>query len=252
MALNPTETFRSATPVTRSIAADPKDVRVGTLKDAEINGVKDLPVLTPLAFRTSASAWVVWTPGTAPEYKFGPDETNGAPTGGTFTFSINGQVTGAIAYNATVPVFQAAIDAAVGAGNVIVSVDVDGPTIDLANLILTFVGKYLGLSMTLVVDDALLTGGTGGNGTFVMVGADGAETQDVIAGFLWEPATTNATQEVLCQVMLQGKLAFSHIPESMYDAGNTVLLYDKNALIEACKNGPRTKGLIVQGVPAVR
>lgn len=87
----------------------------------------------------------------------------GSPTGGTFTLTVGGQTTAAIAYNATTTAVQAALAAlsTVGSGNVLVTgtllTDTNG--FDVA-----WVGS-LGSSTLAITTAATLTGGTSPNST---------------------------------------------------------------------------------------
>jgi hypothetical protein len=81
----------------------------------------------------------------------------GTPTGGTFTLSFGGQVTGALAYNAAAATIQTALEglSTIGTGNVLVTGSAGGPWT------VTFIGALAGQDLALMVaDGALLTGGT--------------------------------------------------------------------------------------------
>lgn len=80
---------------------------------------------------------------------------NGAPTGGTYTLSFNGQTTSALAFNAVAADIQAALVAlsTIGAGNV--TVTGSGP------FVVTFAGALApGYQPDITADGSLLTGGT--------------------------------------------------------------------------------------------
>jgi hypothetical protein len=81
----------------------------------------------------------------------------GAPTGGTFTLTFDGQTTAAIAYNAAATAVQSALVALsnIGTGNVTVTGAAGGP------YTVTFVGIYAGVNVPLMTGSATaLVGGT--------------------------------------------------------------------------------------------
>jgi len=95
----------------------------------------------------------------------------GAPTGGTFTLTWNGQTTAAIAYNATAAVVQTALAALsnIGAGNVTVTGNAGGPyTVD-------FVGTLANTDVAQMTATASLTGGTTPGVTIATTTAGGAD-----------------------------------------------------------------------------
>lgn len=84
---------------------------------------------------------------------------SGTPTGGTFTLAYEGKVTGAIAYNASSAVVQAALAAlsTIPAG----AVSCSGGALPGTAVVITFQKQLAGQDPgTLVADGSLLTGGT--------------------------------------------------------------------------------------------
>lgn len=81
----------------------------------------------------------------------------GAPTGGTFTLTVGGDETAAIAYNASADAVAAALAAlaSVGSGNVQVTGTSLADGYEVA-----WIGAKQGEAMTITADDAGLTGGT--------------------------------------------------------------------------------------------
>lgn len=81
----------------------------------------------------------------------------GNPTGGTFTLTLQGQITAAIAFNATAGNVRAALEAlaGVGVGNVVVT---GGPAPGSAFTV-TFFGTLAGQPMPVLTATAVLTGG---------------------------------------------------------------------------------------------
>lgn len=83
----------------------------------------------------------------------------GTPTGGTFTLSFNGATTTAIAYNASAATIDTAMEAlsTIGTGDIAVT----GGALPGTPVVFTFTGALSGMDVpTIIVDDALLTGGT--------------------------------------------------------------------------------------------
>jgi hypothetical protein len=81
---------------------------------------------------------------------------SGAPTGGTFTLTFNGQTTSALAYNATGATVQTAflLLSSVGAGNATVTGSAGGP------YVITFTGALAGQDVSAVAASGAFTGGT--------------------------------------------------------------------------------------------
>jgi hypothetical protein len=102
----------------------------------------------------------------------------GAPTGGTFTFTFNGQTTGALAYNITAAALKTAIEAlsSVGAGNTVVT----GGPLNTAPITIEFVGTLAGANQpAITVNTAGFTGGTSPGITVTNV-RDGAAAQTAV------------------------------------------------------------------------
>lgn len=80
----------------------------------------------------------------------------GSPTGGTFTLTLDGETTAAIAYNATAATVQTALEALsnVTPGDVTVSGSAGGP------YTVTFGGKFTALNVPALTAAASFTGGT--------------------------------------------------------------------------------------------
>lgn len=81
----------------------------------------------------------------------------GSPTGGTFTLALDGTATDAIAYDATAGVIQAALEAKLGTGNVLVT----GGPINSQAVVVQFAGSLGDAGRSLMVaNSAGLTGGS--------------------------------------------------------------------------------------------
>lgn len=109
----------------------------------------------------------------------------GAPTGGTFTLTLNGETTAAIAFNATADTVRAALQAlpSISAGDVAVTGVAGGP------YTVTFGGTMAGANVAaMTASGAGLTGGTTPGVTIATVTAGGSTATDgleVPRGFLW-------------------------------------------------------------------
>lgn len=81
----------------------------------------------------------------------------GSPTGGTFTLALDGTATDPIAYNATAATIQTALEAKLGAGNVLVT----GGPINSQAVVVQFSGPFSDAGQSLlVVDKTALIGGS--------------------------------------------------------------------------------------------
>jgi hypothetical protein len=112
---------------------------------------------------------------------------SGTVSGGTYTLTLNGQTTGAIAWNASAATVQAALEALsnVVPGDVLVG----GGAFPGAPLTFTWYGNYIGDAPTLSVGTGSLTGSTPGaaitTGTPGVAGAaDGRQTATNLVGLL--------------------------------------------------------------------
>jgi hypothetical protein len=108
----------------------------------------------------------------------------GGPSGGTFTLTLSGETTAAIAYNATAAAVQSALEAlpSVQAGDVTVTGSAGGP------YTLTFGGNYAGANVPAVTATPSLTGGSTPGVTMATPtpgGGTATDGLDVPRGFLW-------------------------------------------------------------------
>lgn len=109
----------------------------------------------------------------------------GGPTGGTFTLTLNGETTAAIAYNATADAVRAALEAlpSISAGDLTVTGSAGGP------YTVTFAGTYAGQNVAaLTASGASLTGGSTPGVTIATPtpgGGTATDGLDVPRGFLW-------------------------------------------------------------------
>lgn len=108
-----------------------------------------------------AAAWpyAAGVPGASGTNEVQTVTITGAPTGGTFTLTFDGQTTAAIAYDATAAAVQSALEAltSVGTGNVLCA----GGPLPGAGVTVTFQDGLGGTNVALMTaDDTGLTGGT--------------------------------------------------------------------------------------------
>ena len=80
----------------------------------------------------------------------------GSPTGGTFTLALDGTATDPIDYNATAGAIQAALEAKLGAGNVLAT----GGPINSQAVVVQFAGSLGDAGRSLMVATSSLTGGS--------------------------------------------------------------------------------------------
>jgi hypothetical protein len=164
---------------------------------------------------------------------YGTDEVDvvtitGAPTGGTFTVSVQlgtgtNRTSAAIPFNATPDQVQAAVNALVNvAGDAIVRGDAGGPY--LINLSGPTVGAAV---ITVAASGASLTGGTTPAATARQVTAAAAGTPGQYG--LYGAAHTDGTQwpthivRYACQVDASGNVSFVDTPGALGDQGVTEL-----------------------------
>jgi hypothetical protein len=108
----------------------------------------------------------------------------GAPTGGTFTLTLNAETTAAIAYNATADTVRAALEGlpSLASGDVVVTGAAGGP------YTVTFAGTKAGQNVAAMTATASLTGGSTPGVTIATVtagGSTGTNGLDVPRGFLF-------------------------------------------------------------------
>lgn len=119
----------------------------------------------------------------------------GAPTGGTFTLTLDGETTAAIAYNASAATVQAAIEALSNVDSV--TVTGSGP------YVVTFGGNANVPQMTAT---ASLTGGTSPNVTVATTTGGGGKDSGVLAGFIAYPIALAQDSGALSTVVITAYL----------------------------------------------
>ena len=198
-----------------------------------------LGALYPVAFNASTGFFVPWTSGTSQVSTITADGT--PATAGTFIVAVNGDPTTGIAFNATAATIQTALLAlpSLSAGDV-TAVATTGANLGEANAVvtLTFGGSLAGEEVTITITPTL----TGNDHVLAEVTAGvGSHGSAIITGFVWpDPIKLHATNEVLGNIMLGGKVHFDDI---VVPAGET-----SATLAVACRKSLRDKGIIVQGL----
>ncbi|WP_098007858.1 hypothetical protein [Streptomyces sp. sk226] len=137
----------------------------------------------------------------------------GGPTGGTFTITWSGQTTAAIAYNATAPQVQTALEALsnIAPGDVTVTGTAGGPWT------LTWGGTQLGENVAAPTTTEAFTGGTTPDITIATTTAGGtaatANGTDVFAGFLFtEVSFYPGSTKVAAPLMVHGQIDVAKLP----------------------------------------
>ncbi|MEU9703117.1 hypothetical protein [Streptomyces sp. NPDC047981] len=155
----------------------------------------------------------------------------GAPTGGTFTITWNGQTTAALAYNATAAQVQAALEALsnIAPGDVVVTGAAGGPWT------LTWGGAQLGENVAAPTTTESFTGGTSPDITIATTtGGDTATASDgsqIFAGFLFTevsfyPGSTKAGAPLMVHGQIDpSKLPVAFDPTDMPAGSNTQFVY---------------------------
>jgi len=110
-------------------------------------------------------------------------DRTGTISGGSFTLTMDGQTTGAIAYDANAATIEAALEALtnIGSGNVTVT----GGPVSSTDVVLTYSGELAGTNVPLISITSSLTGG----GTCVVV-ATTAGVPSYVSGGLYDEWTT--------------------------------------------------------------
>lgn len=139
---------------------------------------------------------------------------SGAPTGGTFTLTFNGETTAAIAYNASAAAVQAALEALglIDPGDV--AVTGSGP------YAVTFKGKYAGVNVTQITGTASFTGGTSPAIATATTTAGGTApgSDAVLDGFLLAPQklqnqfTTLISTALEVPILKHGLISVKNLP----------------------------------------
>lgn len=238
MALSPNE-------LTKTTQSFPSGLRVEIehLKVAKFApGSGTLVRLTPLYFNTSTNSMGVWSATDGTE-QISTITINA--TGGTFTATVNGQATAAVAYNATAATLQTAIDNLdnVLPGDFVVT---GGPGATAAFSITTSItGRQHATAFTLTTGAGSLTGGAGTAVVATPTAAIAAVGKSQLKALVWPDAIVlDASLEVQGIVLIEGKVDYRDIP---LPAGEL----DAN-MAAAFRTQARNLGIHMQGLTQVR
>jgi hypothetical protein len=244
MAIVPEDLFGSEVSQPSSPRAYPREDGIirGTL--AMFGAAADLPNLTPLFFDDSNDEYNVWAGQTN---EVNTITANATPaTAGTFTITVEGQTTAAIAFDADATAIQAALEllSTVDAGDV-TAVQTTGTDLGDASAVvtLTWGGQYAGQDVTITANFAGLTGNAHVLATSQAGGVDLADGSDIDA-FLWSPEgdhSVSTTGQQIVNVFVRGLLHRDDIPvpsnESQADLDEALL-----------GSSLREKGIDIQGL----
>lgn len=150
----------------------------------------------------------------------------GTPTGGTFTLTLDGETTAAIAYNATAATVKAALEALsnVTAGDVTVTGSAGGP------YTIAFGGRFTGQNIpTMTASGASLTGGSSPGVTIATQTAGGSSAADgteALAGFLMndvQAPKTDTTIDPVGAMFVHGGVVEANLPIAIDAAGKAAV-----------------------------
>lgn len=245
MTLQPKELFGAATTQRPNLRAYPHadGIRPGTL--VALVADADVANLTPLSKQDSTGFWAIWGAATDAVQTITSDGT--PATAGDFTLTLDGETTADIAFDATGPEVQTALE---GLSNVAVGdvtgVQTSGTDLGDASAVvtLTWQGAYEGVPVTIVAD---YTGMTGNDhvvaSTATGAGADTAR----LDGFLWAPDEPHAG-------LLAGETHIQVFRAGLVDARDVVLPAGESQGdldTELTSQALRTKNIEIQGIAGV-
>lgn len=145
----------------------------------------------------------------------------GSPTGGTFTLTLDGETTAAIAFNATASAVRTALEGLsnVSPGDVTVTGSAGGP------YLVTFAGRYVDIDVPQMTATGSFTGGTSPAVSVTTTTAGGSTASDgteTLAGFLLTAVRVNTadlTIDPQGALLIHGVVVASKLPVSVDTAG---------------------------------
>lgn len=219
MALQPVEQYATNTQ-TRALRADAKRIRAHSFAA----GSGTLAKLQPVSRNDSTGFWAAWG-GVVSQVE--SITKAGTVSGGTYTITIDGQTTAAIAYNAANATILAALNALpnISSGDVVLTGG-GAAGVSTGALTLTFGGDFAGRAFLITTDSTSLTGGGTYDAGIVTAGVETAGTGIAkIEGFIWPDALLLAAGgEVIGQVLIEGTVHRDDVPlnglsQAVVDAG---------------------------------
>lgn len=208
------------------------------------SGSGTLAKLTPVTKNTSTGFYQAWA---TPVSQVETITKAGTVTSGTFTVTIDGQASAAIAWNASNAVILAALEAMpnIQPGDVVLTGGgVAG--VSTGALTLTFAGSKTGRSMVISTGSGSLGGGGTYDAAIVTAGVETVGTGlDKITGFVWPDAVVlSGSGEVIGNVALAGIIHRDDVPlvSPVIQAGLDAALKD---------NDLRKLGFEIQGLAGV-
>lgn len=214
----------------------PKNIQAKTFAA----GSGTIPICTPVAFNTSTLKWTVWAKSAAVN-EVSTLTATGTVSGGNYTLTVNGETTANIAHNASNATILAELEklGGINPGDVVVG----GGALPGTPVTLTWGGQWAGKAITVAVNSSVTGGGT----LTLAETTAGASANgiDQIRGFVWpDPIVLSGTGEVIGQVLLAGNIHFDDIAKPSAESVSD--------LKDACRVGPRTLGLFIEGLDQVR
>lgn len=244
MAIIPDSLASAATSQRPTLRAYPREDGIirGTL--GQFLAAAELEHLTPLYFKDADDEYEVWV---GQSNEVNTITSNATPaTAGTFTLTVDGVVSGAIAFDATPAAVQAALEAMsnIAPGDVVAS----GAAGDLGDasyvVTLTWGGAFAGQDVVISIQTGGLTGNAHALATTTAGGSDAADGSKIDA-FLWSPDAPHAvsiTGQQIVNVFVRGLIHRDDIP---VPSGESQADLDQALLASSL----REKGIDVQGLP---
>lgn len=241
--------YGSTVTTTAQPRVEPESLQPKTF--AAVSGGPTLAVCTPVAYDITVDKWKVWS-GVARVVETASIAVDA--TGGTFTITIEGLATAAVAFNATAAAVKTAIllnrpgvepdDFEVTGG--------PGAAGGATPYVITWSGaKYANQDAPIVTTGAgSLTGGAGTAAVTTVAQVDGNGV-DVIRGFVWpDPIVLDATNDVQGVVMLEGTIHYDDIVLPSGESAATLKTYLRSETVSG--PGVRQLGLKIEGLSQVR